>query len=465
MSNEKPIIAVTALQKRTIPVLLAIVIFMQMLDATILNTALPTIAEDFGISPLSMQSVIISYTLALALFTPLSAFLADKMGTKSIFLWAIILFTLGSFMGSMSQHLNMLVLGRIIQGVGGAFLTPVMRLTLVKVYPKNELVPVLNYAIMPALIGPMIGPALGGYIVEIASWQWIFLMNIPIGIFTFIAGFFLMPAIRDHATRFDISGFLRFSSGLFLLIYGLDQLAKGDGLLKSLLLLFAGATLIFSYWQYAKRRKFALFPTKLWLIRTYRIGFSGNLIARIGMSAIPFLLPLYLQLTKGYSPAQSGALLIPFAIAGILTKPFIASILGRFGYRRTLLTNTCLMGIMLLLIAASSYYLTTPLLIVLFFVTGILNSLQFSAMNSLTLAKLRASLVSSGSTLMFVNQQFSLSLGVAITMTLLNYTTQLFPNMSLSGQFQWVFLVIGLITLASMMVFSRLQRSDGNELL
>lgn len=249
------------------------------------------------------------------------------------------------------------------------------------------------------------------------------------------------------------------------MIYGLDQLAKGDGLLKSLLLIFAGAMLIFSYWRYAKRRKFALFPTKLWLIRTYRIGFSGNLIARIGMSAIPFLLPLYLQLTKGYSPAQSGALLIPFAIAGILTKPFIASILGRFGYRRTLLTNTCLMGIMLLMITASSYYLTTPLLIVLFFVTGILNSLQFSAMNPLTLAKLSASMVSSGSTLMFLNQQYSLSLGVAITMMLLNYTTQLFPNISLSGQFQGVFLVIGFITLVSMMVFSRLQRSDGSKLL
>ena len=458
-------VGVTKAQKRALPFLLAVVIFMQMLDTTILNTSLPAIADDFSISPLSMQSIIISYTLTLALLTPLSAFLAEKIGTKSLFLLSVFLFIIGSVLAATAQNLNFLILGRVIQGSGGAFLTPVTRLTLISVYPRDRVMPVLNYAIMPALIGPMIGPALGGYLTEVASWHWIFLINIPIGAVAFIVGIFLMPSLKKGRGHLDIRGYLLFTSGLFFLIYGFDLMGNQAEDLFFLFFLFLGSVISIGYWIYAKEQETPLFPPVLWSIRTYRLGIMGNLVARIGMSALPFVLPLYLQLVKGYSPSNSGIMLIAFAVSGIIVKPLIASILAALGYRKALIINTFLMGLMMMLIAFWGDDFDVILLIILFLIMGTLNSIQFSAMNSLSLAKIRPNLIGSGSTLLFVNQQLSLSLGVAVSTSLLNYIVILFPDYSLAFRFHMLFVLLALISFFSIFLFTQLHRSDGKTLL
>lgn len=456
---------ITKGQKRALPFLLAVVVFMQMLDTTILNTSLPAIAVDFSISPLSMQSVVISYTLTLALLTPLSAFLAERIGTRRLFLLSILLFVFGSLLAAAAMNFHALILGRVIQGIGGAFLTPTARLTLISIYPRNQLMPVLNYAIMPALAGPMIGPALGGYLTEVASWHWIFLINIPIGLTAFIIGMFLLPSLKKERSSLDFRGYLLFTTGLFLLIYGFDLMGKRAEEPFFLFFLIAGIIISMGYWVYAKRQIKPLFSPRLWQIRTYRIGLVGNLVARVGMSALPFVLPLYLQLVKGYSPSNSGLMLIAFAISGIAVKPMISGILTQLSYRRTLIINTFLMGLMMLSITFFGDYLNTILLMMLFLIMGGLNSIQFSTMNSLSLAKLRGDLIGTGSTLLFVNQQLALSLGVAISTSLLNYIALLFPDIDLSHRFQVLFGLLAMISFLSILLFSRLHHFDGRALI
>lgn len=451
--------------KRFLPYLLAVAIFMQMLDTTILNTALPSIAYDLNASPLTMHSVVISYTLILAIFTPISGYLADRFGTKTLFSAAIFFFTLGSLLCALAPNLTALIGGRMVQGLGGAFLTPVARLALIKSYPRDEIMPVLNFAVMPALIGPLIGPMLGGYIVEVASWHWIFLINLPIGALAFIAGLSFMPNLKERCSKLDLKGFLLFSSGLFLSVYGFDRLGHGGHLVGALIGLILGGTLFALYWRYAAFYEKALFPTKLWLIRTYRVGLTGNLVARLGMSAIPFLVPLYLQVARGYSPSEAGFMLIPIAAAGLSAKPFIPHLLRRIGYRPMLVVNTMILTLIISAIAYLGESLSKPGFMALLFLAGFSNSCQFSTMNTLTIARLRPDHVSAGSTLMVVNQQLALSLGVALSALLLNLYPHFVPEATKMAQFKFTFGTVAFFTFASSFVFMRLHKHDGEGLI
>ncbi|MDH1839341.1 multidrug transporter subunit MdtD [Aeromonas caviae] len=452
---------VTPAQRKWLPWLTAVGFFMQTLDGTILNTALPSMAEALGESPLQMQSVIIAYMLTVALLIPASGWLADRFGTRRVYLVAILLFTLGSLACAIANTLPMLVIARVLQGVGGALLMPIGRLAVLRVYSKHELLRVMSFVTIPGLLGPLIGPALGGWLVEVASWHWVFLINLPVGLLGFVASWHFMPDLRQHTARFDWQGFVLFSVGMVLVSVGLQGL--GEHSISTGWALFAvlfGLAAMASYWLYAATAEQPLFSLALFKTSTFAIGIWGNLFARLGSGAMPFLTPLFLQLGLGFSPSKAGMTMIPTVIGAMLTKTLVNKLIPRIGYRRILIGNTLALGAMI----ASFYFIDNQVphgvLLVWLAVFGAINSLQFSAMNTLTLQDLSSEHASSGNGLLSVVMQLSMSLGVAIAASLLGLFSIGQPEESgrwLEG-FHLTYLCIGLMSMLAALIFAQLAR-------
>lgn len=450
---------------RWLPFLLAVAVFMQMLDATILNTALPQMAKDLGESPLQMQSAVISYALTLALLMPLSGYLCDRYGTRQVFLVAMLIFVAGSVLCAAAPNLQILVVARVVQGMGGAMLMPVPRLVMLRAYEKNRLLAMMNYVVMPALLGPIVGPLVGGYLVEYASWHWIFLINVPFGLFGAWLTRKIMPDFRSSNPHihFDMAGFLLFGAGAVGLSLAVEMLTHpGAGFFCATVASLALCSL-WLYWRHAQKDSEALYTTDLFLVRTYRLGLSGNLVSRLGMSAVPFLLPLLIQVALGRSATDSGWTLAPVALAAMLAKPLVKPLMTKFGYRRTLTTNTCLIGILIALLSlpspATPLWQLTPLLLLL----GACNSIQFTAMNTLTIADLRPYQAGSGNSLMAVNQQLAIGFGIAIGASLINIFNR-YLDLDTLWSFRYTFLTIGALTFLSSFIFSRLHPRDGDNL-
>ncbi|MGP4714253.1 MULTISPECIES: DHA2 family efflux MFS transporter permease subunit [unclassified Psychrobacter] len=456
-------VKLTPTQQKFLPYVLAVALFMQILDATILNTSLPQMALALGESPLKMQWAVISYALALAIFIPVSGFLADKYGTRRVFLSAIVVFSVGSLMCAASPTLNILIGSRIIQGLGGAMMTPVARLILVKSYPRNQLLTVMNFAVIPALIAPLVGPVLGGYIVQYASWHWIFLINIPMGLLGFVMGRKLVPALFEDTQRLDWTGFLLFAAAACGFTLAVEFGSQSGRAVYGLLLGAIASILIGAYVWHARRRAAPLFPLGLFIIRTFRIGIVGNLFTRLGISAVPFLLPLLLQVVFEYSPSQAGWLLAPIAIGAIGIKPWVSKIIQRFSYRKVLVVNTIMLGILIIILAQfndPSYWMWyIPVLILM----GASNSMQFSAMNTLTIGDLQGTQTSSGNSLMAVNQQLAIGFGIAFGAAVLNLLRERMEFDTLLA-FQTTYWILGILTILSGLHFLRLKPKDGQGL-
>lgn len=452
--------------KKVLPIILATAIFMQMLDSTILNTSLPAIAKDLGESPLDMQNAIISYVLTLALLMPISGFLADKYGTKKVFVAALFLFALGSLFCSLSQNLTQLVLSRVLQGVGGSLMTPVGRLTLIRSFPKNELVQAMNYAIVPALIGPVLGPLVGGYLVDYLTWHWIFLINLPIAFIGILLSLKFLPDYRSKVLNFDLKGFLIFASASLLLSVSLEFLGNSVQITPILLVLSLGFLMLYFYYRHAKKDANPIFPLNLFQVRTFRVGILGNLATRLGISSVPLLLPLMIQIAYGRSAVTSGWIVAPMALTAMFGKSVVIGILNRFGYRGTLMTNTLVIGLLICALAIpgleSSIYWHLPIIAVL----GFFNSIQFTSMNSISIADLRPAHTSSGNSLISVNQQLAIGFGVAFGLILLKlFEGDVHPVQGVIHQaFRYTFLVIGSLTMLSSLVFRRLHGRDGESL-
>jgi EmrB/QacA subfamily drug resistance transporter len=452
--------------KKVLPFILATAIFMQMLDSTILNTSLPSIAKDLGESPLNMQNAIISYVLTLALFMPVSGFLADKFGTKRVFIFALVMFTLGSVFCSLSQTLPQLVVSRVIQGFGGSVMTPVGRLAIIKTFPKNELVRAMNYAIVPALIGPIMGPLIGGYMVDYLSWHWIFLMNIPIGILGIVLSLIYMPDFKSDIISFDLRGFLFFGAASLLLSIGLEMTGNAVHVTPVLIIMLVGFLMLFFYYRHAKHAEHSIFPLNLFQVRTFRIGILGNLATRLGISSIPLLMPLMIQVDFGRSAVISGWIVAPMALTAMFGKSAVIHILNRFGYRTTLKFNTFIIGTLICLISVPSLQTSIFWYIPLLATLGFFNSIQFTSMNSIALADLRDYHTSSGNSLVSVNQQLALGFGISFGLLVLKmFESKLGVDGSAMHQaFRYTFLTVGLLTIFSAMVFRQLHNRDGENL-
>ncbi|RWR03406.1 major facilitator transporter [[Pantoea] beijingensis] len=447
-----------------LPWIAAMAFFMQALDATILNTALPAIALSLERSPLAMQSAVISYALTVAMLIPISGWLADRFGTRKVFITAVLLFTLGSLSCALSSSLSMLVISRVIQGIGGAMMMPVARLALLRAYPRSELLPVLNFVTMPGLIGPILGPLLGGLLVTYATWHWIFLINIPIGILGIIYARKYMPDFTTPKRRFDLLGFIFFGLGLVLLSSGLELF--GEKIVASwqaLSVMICGVALLLLYIVHARRYPVPLIGLPMFKTRTFSVGILGNIASRLGTGCVPFLMPLMLQVGFGYSALLAGCMLAPTAIGSILAKSTVTQVLRWLGYRKTLVSITVIIGLLIATFALQMPGSSILILLAPLFILGMTMSTQFTAMNTITLADLNDDNASSGNSMLAVSQQLAIGLGVAVSAAVLRFYEN-FDGTTVQ-HFHATFLTMGIVTILSAFVFMLLKPGDGRHLI
>jgi EmrB/QacA subfamily drug resistance transporter len=449
-----------------LPWLVAVAFFMESLDTTILNTAVPVISKALDVTPLSMKSVLASYTLSLAVFIPISGWMADRFGTRRVSASAIGLFTLGSFLCGLAPNVHLLVACRILQGCGGAMMVPVGRLTLVKTFPKSELIKAMSFVAIPGLVGPMLGPLVGGLIVSYFHWRTIFFLNIPIGIAGLILVYLHLPDYRLKATApLDLLGLILFGSGIALLSYVLEIFGEHRlGAAEILGLLALSLALILGYGLHALRSEHPLLQLGLFRIRTFLAAVSGSFFTRLGIGGVPFLLPLLYQVGLGLSPVQSGLLIMPQAVAALSTKFLMPKLLDRVGYRAILVSNTVVLGAMLMLFATVGPGTPIWLIVVQAFCYGALTSTQFTSMNTLVYADVPSEQASGASSIASTTQQLSISFGVAAA----GLTTVFFvpdavksnPAAMTHGLHE-AFLALGVFTILSTLVFARLKKDDG----
>src|SRR5580658_69380 len=398
-TNSPPIPAApSASSRKLLPWLVAVAFFMESLDTTILNTAVPAISEALKVTPLSMKSVLASYTLSLAVFIPISGWMADRFGTRRVFASAIGLFTIGSLLCGIASNIHVLV----------------GRLTVVRTFAKSELIRAMSFVAIPGLIGPMLGPIAGGLIVGYLHWRVIFFVNLPIGLVGLVMVFLHLPDYREKSNPLDIVGLILFGSGIALLSYVLEvfgehTLSVGDilGLLAISVALLAG------YGLHASKIPFPLLSLGLFRIRTFRAAVSGSFFTRLGIGGIPFILPLLYQVGLGFTPIQSGLLMMPQAIAAMSLKMTMPRILTRFGYRAVLISNTVILGLLIVLFATIGEGTPVWLTVALTFCFGFFSSLQYTSMNTLVYADVTGEQTSSASSIASTMQQMAMSFGVA----------------------------------------------------
>lgn len=456
--NQRPI------EKEPLLWLVAIGFFMQTLDATILNTALPSMAASLVQSPLHMQSVVVAYALTTALLIPATGWVADRFGTRRIYTAAMAVFVLGSVLCALAPSLQFLVAARVVQGVGGAMMLPVGRLAVLRAYPRDAFIRAMSFIAIPGQIGPLLGPALGGWLVEYASWHWIFWINVPVGALGVWAAWRWMPRQDQQPRRaFDSVGFVLLAVGMVGVSLALDGLSGvGMGRALAAVLLVCGMASLAAYWLHALRSSHPLFAPALFKVRSLRVGLLGNMFARLGSGAAPFLVPLMLQVGLGLSPLHAGTMMLATVLGSMLVKRFTVRTVQRYGYKRVLQINSVLLGLVIAMLGWVSPGQPQWLILVQLFVFGGINSMQFSAMNSVALKDMAGELASSGNSLLSMVQMLAMSLGVAVAGAVLTGFADLWqgqPAYKLLA-LQATFMTVGVMTLAASWVFGQLEADE-----
>lgn len=452
--------------RRLVPWLVAVAFFMEALDTTILNTAVPTIAAALGIAPLSMRSVLSSYTLSLAVFIPVSGWVADRFGTRRVFASAIGIFTVGSVLCGLSNDVRLLVAFRILQGAGGAMMVPVGRLTMVRTFPKVELVRAMGFVAIPSLVGPMLGPLAGGLLVRYAHWRAIFFVNFPIGLFGLYVVQRHLPDYRAERTRpLDLTGLVLFGGGIALLSYVLEIFGEHTlGGYEITGLLAVSAALLGAYAHHAAGIPHPLLRLSLLKVRTLRTAISGSFVTRIGIGGMPFLLPLLYQIGLGFSPVQSGLLIVPQSVAAMALRPAMPRILRQLGYRRVLVSNTLLLGALIAAFGLVGVGTPIAVIVAMAFCFGAMSSFQYTSMNTLAYADVPLDQTSMTSTLTSTAQQLSMSFGVAAAslsaVFFIPHHLQAGAPAIIRGIHR-ACLTLGALTAASTLVFRTLESNDG----
>jgi EmrB/QacA subfamily drug resistance transporter len=453
-------------RRSLVPLVVACALFMQNLDTTVIATALPTIAHALGESPLRLNVAITCYLLSLAVFIPISGWVADRFGARRVFSGAIVVFTLGSIACGAAHSLTQLVAARVLQGLGGALMVPVGRLVLVRTIGKSELVRAMSFVSVPALIGPVMGPPLGGLIVTYASWRWIFFINIPIGVLGIVLVNLLVDDLKETGRGpFDLTGFVLTGIGLASLAFGFENVARGalpDTAVVALLAV--GAASIALYVRHARRVEHPIIDLALLRIPTYLAVSTGGFLFRMALGALPFLLPLMLQIGFGLSALQSGLLTFASAAGAMLMKTSAAPILRRFGFRAVLVVDTAISSGFFL--GYSLFRPDTPHLVIFLALLagGFFRSLQMTSINTLSYADVPPAMLSRATSLSSMAQQLSQTAGVATAALLLHLVLRVRGGDALAAaDFYPAFIGIAAIALVSVPFFLRMSPDAGAE--
>ena len=447
-----------------IPLVIGCAFFMEGLDSTMIAVAIPDMAESLGEHPLRLNLVITTYLLSLAVFIPLSGWIADRLGARVVFCAAIAIFATGSALCGLSTSLPMMLLMRVVQGFGGAMMTPVGRLILLRSFPRSQLFTAMTYMTLPAMVGPVIGPLLGGVITTYISWRWIFYINIPFGCVGILLALRFFEDVRHRdVPRFDFGGFLMVGAGLALLQYGIENVGRQaiPGFAIAGALAAAGLLLLAFAWH-ARRVAAPAVDLSLLRQRSFGIATLAGGLSRIGMNGVPFLLPLMLQIGFGMNPAASGSLTFCSSLGALLIRPIAVPLLRWLGFRRVLFWASVLCSA-----AIAGFALLqpeTPRWVIAGYAAlyGLIRSVQFMGSNTLAYADTRPERLSRATSLGGVLQQLTVSFGVSAGATLLSLTA--FEDAALTPErFHTVFLLLALIPLFALPGFLRLRPEDGRE--
>ncbi len=450
--------------KNIIPLIVACSLFMESLDSTIIATALPTIAHSLDEDPLKLNLAITCYLLSLSIFIPLSGWMADRFGARAVFRAAIAVFCIGSICCGLSNTLSEFVASRMLQGMGGALMSPVGRFVMLRSVPKSELMRAMIIVTTPAMLGPVFGPPLGGLIVTYFSWRWIFFINVPIALIGIVLVTMFVDNLRDDNVRpLDLPGFLLTGFGLCGLVFGFEVAGRGGLSVTTVIaMMVAGAICLTLYVWHARRTAFPVIDLDLLKIPTFRIAVTGGTLTRIGIGALPFLLPLMLQLGFGYTPIESGLLTFASAAGAMLMRVTATPIIRAFGYRRTLVFNAFLTSALL---GVNAFWTPTTPVVVIFAVLlfgGFFRSLQFSAVNTLGYSDVPIAMMSRATPFASMAQQLAMSIGVGIGALFLHLTLLMRHDAVLTaGDFMPAFIGVGLLSLVSLPLFLQLEPDAG----
>ncbi len=446
--------------------IVAVALFMQNLDGTIIATALPAMAQSFGEDPVHMNVALTAYLFAVALFVPASGWLADRFGTRRVFAAAVAVFTVGSLLCGLSPSLPALIAARLVQGAGGAMMLPVGRLVLLRAIPRERLVSAMAWVTMPALIGPVIGPPLGGLILGFTTWHWIFYLNLPIGVLGIALAFRFIPDTREASGPLDLAGLLLSGVALAALLAFLELVGRGivGGAALAAVLAAGGASL----WLYARRARGQARPLldfSLLAVPSFGVSVLAGSLFRVGVGATPFLLPLMLQVGFGRTPLQSGLITFAIAAGALASKPGAVAVLRRFGFRRTLIVNGFVSGLGIALYAAFRPSWPVAALYAVLLITGYLRSLQFTSYNTIAYADVPPARMSAATTLYSALQQISLTVGIPISAAAL-HLARLGSGHAVPGpaDFSVAFLVVGAISVCAGPAALLLPEDAGREL-
>ncbi|MBV8653640.1 MAG: DHA2 family efflux MFS transporter permease subunit [Alphaproteobacteria bacterium] len=444
----------------------ATALFMENLDGTVIATALPQIAASFAVNPVRLSLAITSYLLSVAIFIPASGWMADRFGARTVFRAAIAVFTLGSVLCGLSGDLLQLTGARIIQGVGGAMMVPIGRLVLLRSVTKSEMVQAMSYLTVPALIGPVLGPPVGGFIVTYASWRWIFFLNVPIGVLGLVLVSILIENYKEEkCPPLDISGFLLSGLALAGLMLGFETAGReGVPLSAVAMLLAVGAIALVLYIRHAGRHPHPILDLLLFRIPSFAISVGAGTLFRIGVGALPFLLPLTFQIGFGMSAFTSGLLTFMSAVGALAMKITARPILRRFGFRTCLVGNALISAAFMLTYAAFRPGTPNSIILVLLLIGGFSRSLQFTGLNTLAYADVPPNRMSRATSLSSTAQQLSQSIGVATGAVLLHLTLFWRGSETLSSADFWPsFVVVSVMVAWSSWFFTKLPEDAGAE--
>jgi EmrB/QacA subfamily drug resistance transporter len=450
-----------------IAMIVACGLLMENLDSTVISTALPQIAVSMHEDPVRLSLAITTYLLSLAIFIPASGWFADRFGARTIFRLAIVIFTVGSILCGLSGSLVGLTAARILQGAGGAMMVPVGRLVLLRTVAKAELVRAMAYLTVPAMIGPVLGPPVGGAIVTFASWRWIFFLNVPIGILGIVlVSLFIENRKEPDTPKLDLAGLLLSGTALAGLMLGFETAGReGVPLPAVLALLAVGVAATLLYLRHAAGHDHPILDLLLFRIPTFAIAVGGGFLFRVGVGALPFLLPLMFQLGFGLTAFASGLLTFASAVGALLMKFTAQPIIHRLGFRRTLTGNAVISASFLLGYAALRPSTPASIILALLLTGGFFRSLQFTGTNTLAFADIPPSRMSRATSLSSTAQQLSVSVGVALGALLLHITLAWRGTTSLSANDFWpAFLAVAVISGISAWPFSRLPADAGDEI-